>query len=239
MAFPCAASALIALVANWAQRSRRAQPVPTAKQVQVQPPLKERYPPLEEPRRAELTKALHELARTLEPRTATPQAKLKAIRELAAIGVPVRAMVAPVIPGLTDSEIPAILRAAKEAGALGASFVMLRLPYAVAPIFSQWLRTHRPLAAERVESLLRSMRGGKLYRAEWGTRMRGTGPYAEGIAASFAVFKKKLGLDQDWPDLDTSQFRPPQLPGGLRRLLRGVLGKGRAVLDDIGNLGEG
>lgn len=158
-----------------------------------------------------------ELARTLEPRTATPQAKLRAVRELSAAGVPVRAMVAPVIPGLTDNEIPAILQAAAEAGARGASFVMLRLPYAVAPIFSQWLRTHRPLAAERVESLLRGMRGGKLYKAEFGTRMRGSGPYAEGIARTFAVFKKKLGLDADWPELDTSQFRPPEVPGGSRQ----------------------
>jgi DNA repair photolyase len=159
-----------------------------------------------------------ELARTLEPRTATPQAKLRAVRELAAVGVPVRAMVAPVIPGLTDNEIPAILQAAQEAGVRGASFVMLRLPFAVAPIFSRWLRTHRPLVAERVESLLRGMRGGKLYRSEFGTRMRGTGPYAEGIAKTFAVFKKRLRLDEAWPELDTTQFRPPHLPGGQRRL---------------------
>ncbi len=92
-----------------------------------------------------------ELARTLEPRTATPAARLRAVRELSAAGVPVRAMLAPLIPGLTDCEVPAILEAAKEAGARAAGFVMLRLPFAVAPIFMSWLQEHRPLAAERVE----------------------------------------------------------------------------------------
>jgi DNA repair photolyase len=159
-----------------------------------------------------------ELARTLEPRTATPAAKLRAVRALAAAGVPVRVMVAPVIPGLTDNEMPAILQAAKEAGARGAGFVMLRLPYAVAPIFSEWLRTHRPLAAERVEALLREMRGGKLYKAKWGERMRGTGPYADGIAKTFEVFQRKFGLDGDVPELDTSQFRPPRPADGQKML---------------------
>jgi DNA repair photolyase len=159
-----------------------------------------------------------ELARTLEPRTATPAARLRAVRELSAVGVPVRAMLAPLIPGLTDCEMPAILEAAKDAGALGASFVIVRLPHAVAPIFMAWLRQHRPLAAERVESLIREMRGGKLYKAEFGSRMRGSGPYAEGIAKTFDVFVKKLGLDQPWPELDVTQFRPPQMIGGQMRL---------------------
>lgn len=159
-----------------------------------------------------------ELARTLEPRTATPAARLRAVRELSAAGVPVGAMLAPMIPGLTDNEMPAILEAAKEAGACGAGFVMLRLPYAVAPIFMAWLQEHRPLAAQRVESLIREMRGGQLYQAEWGQRMRGNGPYAEGIAKTFGVFTHKLGLDQPWPKLDVSQFRPPMDPWGQRRL---------------------
>ena len=159
-----------------------------------------------------------ELARRLEPRTATPTARLRAIRELSAAGVPVRAMLAPLIPGLTDNELPAILSAIKEAGARGAGFVMLRLPYAVAPIFSAWLREHRPLAADRVEGLIRGMRGGRLYKAEWGQRMRGEGAYAEGISRSFDVFVRKLGLDAPWEELDVSQFRPPQMPGGQMRL---------------------
>jgi DNA repair photolyase len=159
-----------------------------------------------------------ELARTLEPRTATPAARLRAIRELANAGVPVRAMVAPLIPGLTDTEIPAILAAAKDAGAGGASFVLLRLPLAVAPIFMAWLAEHRPLAAERIEALIRDARSGKLNDSRFGSRMRGSGPYADHIAATFRVFVQRLGLDQPWPELDVSQFRPPRLAGGQMTL---------------------
>jgi DNA repair photolyase len=159
-----------------------------------------------------------ELARTLEPRTATPSARLRAIRELSAVGVPVRAMLAPIIPGITDSEIPAILAAVKEAGAVGAGFVMLRLPFAVAPIFVNWLRENRPLAAGRVEKLIREMRGGELYDSKWHNRMRGNGPYAEGIAKTFETFSHKLGLDGPSEELDTSQFRPPLLDRAQLRL---------------------
>ena len=159
-----------------------------------------------------------ELARTLEPRTAAPAARLRVLRELSAAEVPVRAMLAPLIPGLTDCEIPAILEAVKEAGAGGAGFVMLRLPHAVAPIFMSWLQEHRPLAAQRVESLIREMRGGRLYKSEFGQRMRGSGTYADGVAKTFDVFVHKLGLDQPWPELDTSQFRPPEMQHGQMRL---------------------
>jgi DNA repair photolyase len=159
-----------------------------------------------------------ELGRTMEPRTATPQARLRAIRELSAAGVPVRAMLAPIVPGLTDNEIPAILEAVKQAGARGAGFVVLRLPFAVAPIFVAWLREHRAQSAQRVESLIREMRGGKLYDSKWGSRMRGSGPYAEGIAKTFQVFAHKLGLDAPWEELDCSQFRPPEISRGQRRL---------------------
>ncbi len=155
-----------------------------------------------------------DLARTMEPRTSTPTAKLRAVRELAAAGVPVRVMVAPIVPGLTDHEIPAILTAAREAGAQNAGYVMLRLPWAVSPIFTAWLQEHRPLQAEKVESLLRAMRGGKLYDANWGTRMKGVGPYAAGVAQTFKTFCRKLGLDQPSVQLDCSRFRPPRLPGG-------------------------
>jgi len=159
-----------------------------------------------------------ELARTMEPRTATPAARLRAVRELSAAGVPVRAMLAPLVPGLTDQEIPAILAAAKEAGARGASFVMLRLPFAVAPIFVHWLKEHRPLAAHRIEALIREMRGGKLYQSKFGERMRGKGVYAEGIDKTFDVFVHKFGLNGSWPELDCSQFRPPEMVGGQKRL---------------------
>lgn len=159
-----------------------------------------------------------ELARTLEPRTATPQAKLRAIRELSAAGVPIRAMIAPLIPGLTDHELPQIMQAVKEAGAKGADYVMLRLPLAVSPMFQDWLRTHRALQAEKVEGLIRSVRGGTLYVTKWGERMRGAGPYAEGIDANFDLFAKKFGLDSPWTPLDCSQFTPPKSRGGQLRL---------------------
>ena len=159
-----------------------------------------------------------DLARTMEPRTATPQAKLRAIRELSAAGVLVRAMIAPLIPGLTDHELPQIMHAVKEAGAIGAGYVMLRLPLAVSPLFLDWLRTHRPSHAERVEGLIKNVRGGKLYVANWGERMRGAGPYSEGLESTFDLFAKKFGLDKPWTPLDCSQFRPPKMPGRQMRL---------------------
>ena len=125
---------------------------------------------------------------------------------------------APLVPGLTDQEIPAILAAAKDAGARAASFVMLRLPFAVAPIFIHWLKEHRPLAAQKIESLIRDMRGGNLHQAKFGERMRGKGNYAEGVEKTFDIFVHKLELDQPWPELDCSQFRPPQMVGGQLRL---------------------
>ena len=159
-----------------------------------------------------------ELARTMEPRTATPEARLRAVRELSAAGVPVGVMVAPIVPGLTDDEMPAILSAAAEAGAQTAGWQMLRLPLAVEPIFRDWLARHYPLKQPRVESLIRSLRDGKLSDAQFGRRMRGSGPYAEQIAATFKVFKKKHGLDRGLPSLDPSQFRPPATPTGQRSL---------------------
>ena len=159
-----------------------------------------------------------ELARTLEPRTATPAAKLRAIRELSSRGIPVRVMVAPIIPGLTDQEVPEILAAAREAGASGAGYVMLRLPWAVAPIFTAWLHAHVPLKAARVESLIRSLRGGKLYDSSFGDRMSGSGAYADGIESTFNLFRSKYGLDGRLAPLDTSAFEPPRLAGGQMRL---------------------
>jgi DNA repair photolyase len=159
-----------------------------------------------------------ELARTMEPRTATPQARLRAIRELAAAGVPVGAMVAPVIPGLNDEEIPAILEAARDAGAQTAGFVLLRLPWAVRPIFEDWLTRNYPLRAERVLGLIRATRDGRLNDSQFGRRMRGQGPYAEQIEQTFKIFKKKLGLDRPLPTLDSTKFRPPRTSSGQQRL---------------------
>lgn len=165
-----------------------------------------------------LTSLDQSLARELEPRTSSPAARLRAIRELTAAGVPVRVLVAPLIPGLNDEEAPAILEAAREAGAGSASYVLLRLPLAVEPIFRAWLDEHRPLAKPRVEALLRETRAGKLNDSQFGRRMRGQGTYADQIAAMFKIFKKKHGLDQPLPAMDASQFRPPREPSGQLRL---------------------
>ena len=158
------------------------------------------------------------LARSLEPRTATPQAKLRAIRAVASAGVPVGVMTAPIIPGLNDQEIPAILAAAKEAGARSAGYVLLRLPFAVRPIFEDWLARSYPEKAERVLSLIRSTRSGRMNNYEWGNRLRGEGQYAEQIAKTFKVFRKKHGLDAPLPPLDQSKFVPPRLTSGQMRL---------------------
>jgi len=158
------------------------------------------------------------LARTLEPRTSTPAARLDAIRQLAGAGVPVGAMVAPIIPGLNDEEIPAILTAVRDAGAMTASYVLLRLPLAVEPIFQAWLEENLPLKRERIEGLIRSTREGELNEDQFGKRMRGTGEYAEQIATTFKIFKKKLGLDTTMPPQDTSRFRPPKASSGQMSL---------------------
>ncbi len=159
-----------------------------------------------------------ELARALEPRTATPQARLRAIRELSSAGVPVGVMVAPIIPGLNDSEIPAILEAAAQAGARSAGYLLLRLPGAVRGIFEDWIQRHYPDRAERVFSLIRSTRGGRMNDTTWGTRMRGEGPYAEQIAQTIKVFKRKFGLDRALPPLDSTKFVPPKPTKGQLRL---------------------
>jgi DNA repair photolyase len=115
-----------------------------------------------------------QLVKLLEPRASTPVRRLAAIRELSAAGVPVRVLMAPIIPGLTDHEIPALLGAAAEAGAIGASYTILRLPGAVAPVFDDWLDRHAPGQKEKILGRIRELRGGKLYDARWGTRMRGS-----------------------------------------------------------------
>jgi DNA repair photolyase len=147
-----------------------------------------------------------ELARAMEPRTSTPEARLRAIRGLTEAGVPTAVMVAPVIPGLTDNEIPAILQAAKEAAAQGASYGLLRLPLTVAPVFQEWLRRCYPDRAQRVESRIRSVRDGKLNSSQFGERMRGSGELARQISAMFKVFARKQGLDRPLPPLHCDKF---------------------------------
>jgi DNA repair photolyase len=159
-----------------------------------------------------------ELARSMEPRTSTPAARLRAVKALAEAGVPVGVMVAPIIPGLNDSEIPSILEAAKDAGAQSAGYTMLRLPMTVAPVFHEWLERTMPDRVQRIEGRIRSVRGGKLNESAFGYRMRGTGEVAEQIANVFWLFSKRYGLDGDLPPHDCTRFRPPKPKSGQLRL---------------------
>ena len=145
--------------------------------------------------------------RTMEPRTSTPEMRLDAIRTLTAVGIPVGVMVAPVVPGLTDHEMPAILKAARDAGAQWAGFVVLRLPWAVAPLFEKWLEENFPDRKDKVLNRVRDLRGGKLYDAQWGIRGRGEGIFAEQIEALFDVACRKLGLNEKDYDLSIDRFR--------------------------------
>jgi len=123
-------------------------------------------------------------------------------------------MVAPIIPGLNDQEMPGILAAAAEAGAQTASYVLLRLPHTVRPVFMDWLTMNRPEAVERVESRIRATRGGKMYESDFKIRQRGRGNYAEQIKQTFAVFRAKHRLDGRLPPLDTTLFVPPRPASG-------------------------
>ena len=166
-----------------------------------------------------LTSLDQKLTRVMEPRTSSPAARLRTIQELTQAGVPVHVMLAPLIPGLTDHEIPALLKAAAEAGARTASYILLRLPMTVEPVFLEWLERTQPQHRDRVESRIRSTRGGELYQSKFVERMRGTGEIAEQIRRTFHVFAKKLGLDQTrGAELDISQFRPPTPSSGQKWL---------------------
>jgi DNA repair photolyase len=160
-----------------------------------------------------------DLARRLEPRAATPPKRLETIAALSAAGIPVAVLASPMIPALNDSELENILEAAKAAGASSAGYILLRLPLELAPLFEEWLATHVPDKAGHVMSLIRQSREGKAYRAEWGTRMRGTGPYAEMLGLRFKKAAHRLGLDRGraWQH-DTTQFRPPPRKGDQLRL---------------------
>ncbi len=153
-----------------------------------------------------------ELARVMEPRAPTPRARLGAIRALASAGIPVSVYTAPVIPGLTDHEIPAVLASARDAGARWAGWVPLRLPYAVAPLFIEWLGRCVPLRKEKVLSRLRDLRGGRLHDPEFGSRMRGEGIRAEQIADLFRIAAKRAGLAGRCPELSAAAFRIPPGP---------------------------
>jgi len=153
------------------------------------------------------------LARAMEPRAPSPPTRIRMIRELARAGIPVRVMAAPMIPGLTDHELEAILTEARRAGAKAASMMPLRLPHEVAPLFADWLERHRPGQAAKVLGRVRDMRGGKLNDPRFGTRMKGEGEMAELLAQRFALSCKRLGLARALPDLDCAQFHLPPRAG--------------------------
>jgi DNA repair photolyase len=153
------------------------------------------------------------LARTMEPRAATPPRRLEALRALSDAGIPVSVMIGPVIPGLNDQEIERILESAHAAGAREAGYIILRLPLEVSPVFKEWLLRHYPDRYRHVISLIRSMRGGKDYDAEWGKRMRGSGPYAWQIGRRFEIAARRLGLNRERLQLRTDLFKAPEPAG--------------------------
>ncbi|MGZ8795882.1 MAG: PA0069 family radical SAM protein [Thermoanaerobaculia bacterium] len=155
------------------------------------------------------------LANIMEPRASTPELRLAAIKALADAGIPAGVMVAPIVPAITDHEIPAILAAAKNAGAEWAGRVVLRLPLAVAPLFERWLEEHFPDRKDKVLNRVRDMRGGKLYEAKWGVRGRGEGFFADQIEALFEVTCRRLGINERDDHLSVAGFR--------RRLQQGTL----------------
>ena len=157
-----------------------------------------------------------ELARVLEPRASAPQERLRAIERLAAAGIPTGVMIAPIIPGLTDEETPALLEAAAAAGASHAGSIVLRLPHGLADLFDDWLLTHRPLRREKVLHRLESLRRGRLNDPRFGSRMRGEGRFAEQIADVFRLWARRTGLDATRPELSTAAFRRP---GGVQLTL--------------------
>jgi DNA repair photolyase len=153
------------------------------------------------------------LARSMEPRAATPARRIVAIRRLSDAGVPVTVMFAPSIPGLNDHEMEAVLAAAAQAGAVGAGYVALRLPLEIAELFQEWLASDHPGRAKKVMSLVRQMRGGKAYDPAWGQRMKGQGPIADLMGQRFAAARRRYGLDGPSPALDLSKFRVPAIAG--------------------------
>lgn len=150
-----------------------------------------------------------ELAATMEPRASHPRRRLEAVRALHDAGVPVGVLVAPIIPGLNDHEIPAILEAAADAGAGWAGYVMLRLPGAVVGLFDDWLARFQPDRRTKILNRLRSLRNGSLHDARFGHRMRGTGVFAEQVRSLFELNRIRLGLGVRGPTLDTTAFRRP------------------------------
>lgn len=153
------------------------------------------------------------LSRAMEPRVPMPKRRLATIRTLVQAGCPVRVMASPMIPALNDHELEAILAAGAEAGAVAASYITLRLPLEVAPLFRDWLAEHYPGKADRVMARVREFQGGQDYLPKWGTRMRGQGRHAELLRSRFKIALRRYGLGDDLPPLRTDLFRVPPKPG--------------------------
>jgi DNA repair photolyase len=160
----------------------------------------------------------HKLARTLEPRAASPSRRVDAMRALAGAGIPVGVMVAPLIPALTDKTLEAVLEAGAEAGATMAGWILLRLPNEVRPLFKEWLAAHQPERADHVISIIRQSRGGRENDPNFGSRMTGTGNFVDLIRKRFEVACRRLGLNSEKNhmasrgSLDCTRFRPPAAP---------------------------
>jgi DNA repair photolyase len=150
------------------------------------------------------------LARAMEPRTSSPEARLRTIQQLSDAGIPAQLMLAPVIPGLNDSEIPVILKAAREAGAEAAGYVLLKLPQSVREIFLDWLQREYPNRAGRVESLIRATRNGRLHDSQFGRRQVGIGNIAELIGDTFSLWRKRLRYREHTEPLNREAFLPPR-----------------------------
>lgn len=158
----------------------------------------------------------HDLAQKLEPRATSPMGRLRTIRELTAAGVAVTVNVAPIIPGLTDHELPAILQAVRDAGALRVYWSLIRLPYQVKDLFLEWLqRNLSPEKAKKVESMIRQARGGKMYESKLGIRHSGQGAHVDQIRQAFDIYTRKYGLNRDLRPLSGAHFRRPEVNGQM------------------------
>ncbi len=153
-----------------------------------------------------------DLQQKMEPRAAAPQARVNAIRTLAQAGIPVGVNVAPIIPGLTDHEMPEILKRCRDAGAQSAGFTVVRLPYGVKGLFSKWLDAHYPGMKSKILGRIQEVRNGKLNDPRFGSRMRGEGPYAEHLHRLFKIARHKVGYPERMPGLSTASFRRPSGP---------------------------
>jgi len=165
-----------------------------------------------------LTTLDQSLSRVMEPRTSSPAARLAAISKLSEAQIPTAVLIAPVIPGLNETEIPAILQAAKDHKAVSAGYTLVRLPAAVQPVFLAWIQQVFPWKRALVESLVRSTHAGSLCETQFGRRMTGTGPLASQLGQTFRLFAQRYGLDREPVPWDVTHFRPPQPTSGQLRL---------------------